>query len=104
MVHLGNFPTKLVDVEHKIRFIEELGGKVHVDHDEQILVVDAKDLAAREMTTDELNIPIRTTYLLAAAQIGRGEIARVPFPGGVLLEEVLLADEDMIFILWSGNS
>lgn len=82
VVHLGNFPTKLVDVEHKIRFIEELGGKVHVDHDEQILVVDAKDLAAREMTTDELNIPIRTTYLLAAAQIGRGEIARVPFPGG----------------------
>lgn len=81
-VHLHNFPTRLVDVNHKIGFLENLGASVSMDHENQGLLVDAKLFHSREMSTEELNIAIRTTYLLATSQLTRDGIARVPFPGG----------------------
>ncbi|AGG65771.1 UDP-N-acetylglucosamine 1-carboxyvinyltransferase [Corynebacterium callunae] len=81
-VYLQNFPTKLVDVNHKVNFIRSLGGNIEVNHNGQSLLINSKDLTPRDMTTDELDLPIRTTYLLAAGQLLRDRVARVPFPGG----------------------
>lgn len=79
---LGNFPTKLVDVEHKIKFCRDIGAKVIVDHSLETISVDASDLTAKKLTRDQYDIPIRTTYLLAASQLLRSGIARIPYPGG----------------------
>lgn len=81
-VQLGRFPTRLVDVGHKVRFIRDLGGLARVDHDAQTVSIDASDLAPRALNQDHYNVPIRTTYLLAASQLVRQGIARVPYPGG----------------------
>jgi len=81
-VELSNFPTRLVDVGHKIRFCQRLGAKIAIDHEEEQLTIDASELRAQHLTRDEFDIPIRTTYLLAAGQVIRSGIARVPYPGG----------------------
>jgi UDP-N-acetylglucosamine 1-carboxyvinyltransferase len=81
-VLLGNFPTRLVDAGHKLGFIRELGALAEVDHRQRTVSIDAHGFSARELDRDAFDIPIRTTYLLAAGQLARGEIARVPYPGG----------------------
>jgi len=81
-VHLGNFPTQLVDVGHKTGFIRNLGGSVVIDHETQTMSVDASHLSPRSLTRDQLDVPIRTTYLLAASQLARQGVAQVPYPGG----------------------
>lgn len=79
-VILENFPTKLVDAIHKIRFIENCGGKVLVNDDKETLQVDATEL--KDVLLDDYNYPIRTTYLLVAGLIKRYGRARIPYPGG----------------------
>jgi UDP-N-acetylglucosamine 1-carboxyvinyltransferase len=79
-VVLENFPTRLEDVGHKIRFIRSLGGRVEIDHAAGRVTVDAAGYRCAE--TADYKCPIRTTYLLAAGQILRSGIARVPYPGG----------------------
>jgi len=79
-VELSNFPTQLVDVGHKIRFVRALGGKVEVDHDRGSVTVDASGYVSSVL--DDYDFPIRTTYLLVAGQILRSGIARIPYPGG----------------------
>lgn len=81
-VEIGNFPTKLVDVGHKVQFIERTGGVVSVDHGTQTLTINARDLGSPLLTRDEFDVPVRTTYLLAASQLARSGVARVPYPGG----------------------
>ncbi len=81
-VEIGNFPTKLVDVGHKVRFIQNTGGLVEVDHATQTLTINASGVDSRMLTRDEFDVPIRTTYLLAASQLARTGTARVPYPGG----------------------
>lgn len=81
-VELANFPTKLVDVGHKIRFCEYLGARIDVDPVAETLRIDASGLAAPLLTRDQYDLPIRTTYLLAAGQILRAGVARIPYPGG----------------------
>jgi UDP-N-acetylglucosamine 1-carboxyvinyltransferase len=81
-VFLGNFPTRLVDVGHKIRFCETIGASIAVDHAEGNVRIDASDLKDAQLTRDEYDVPIRTTYLLAAGQLARFGIARIPYPGG----------------------
>lgn len=78
---LTNFPTRLVDVGHKIRFIEGLGTKVEVNHETNTLTVDPGVLDTSTFTEED-DFPIRTTYLLVAGQILRNGFARVPYPGG----------------------
>lgn len=81
-VALGNFPTQLVDVAHKVSFCRAIGAQIDVDEQDQIVSVDASGLEARALTPDQYNVPIRTTYLLVAAQLVRSGIARIPYPGG----------------------
>jgi UDP-N-acetylglucosamine 1-carboxyvinyltransferase len=81
-VELANFPTRLVDVGHKINFSRQSGAEFKVDPDAETLTVDASGVSARELSRDQFDVPIRTTYLLAAAQVVRSGLARIPYPGG----------------------
>lgn len=81
-VELSNFPTQLVDVGHKINFCRRLGARIDVDHATEQLTIDSSQLRSKLLTREEFDIPIRTTYLLAAGQVVRSGIARVPYPGG----------------------
>ncbi|KZZ46227.1 MAG: UDP-N-acetylglucosamine 1-carboxyvinyltransferase [Saccharospirillaceae bacterium] len=79
-VVLSNFPTKLVDAQHKLRFLANIGFDVQVDYD-----LEEVQLLGGSIHYDKLpdfGYPIRTTYLLAAAQLCRSGIARIPYPGG----------------------
>jgi UDP-N-acetylglucosamine 1-carboxyvinyltransferase len=81
-VELSNFPTKLVDVGHKIQFCRDVGANVEVDDENESVRIDASGLKSKLLTRDQFDVPIRTTYLLAASQIIRSGIARIPYPGG----------------------
>jgi UDP-N-acetylglucosamine 1-carboxyvinyltransferase len=79
-VVLTNFPTLLVDAQHKMNFLREIGFNVEVDYTtEQVSVLGGK--ISYEFLAS-YDFPIRTTYLLAAAQLVRNGIARIPYPGG----------------------
>lgn len=75
-----NFPTQLVDSKHKIRFIENVGGKVKVDDQNNILHANSAHLEDRIL--ESYNYPIRTTYLLVAGLIKKTGTAKIPYPGG----------------------
>lgn len=79
-VLLKNFPTNIVDAQHKIRFIRNCGGNVVVDHDGQKVAIDATDVTVQELP--DYDYPIRTTYLLTAGLLKRSGLARIPYPGG----------------------
>lgn len=81
-VELSNFPTRLVDVGHKVEFSRNIGAQISVDHEAERVTVDASALQSRLLARDQFDVPIRTTYLLAASQIFRSGIARIPYPGG----------------------
>ncbi|WP_417242614.1 UDP-N-acetylglucosamine 1-carboxyvinyltransferase [Celeribacter sp.] len=81
-VVLRNFPTRLVDVGHKIGFCEKLGAQISINHATETAQIDATSLKTRLLTRDDYDVPIRTTYLLTAAQILRSGMARIPYPGG----------------------
>jgi len=81
-VELGNFPTRLVDVDHKVGFCRKIGACIEVDHAAERLTVDASSLTNHRLSRADYDVPIRTTYLLAAAQLFRFGIARIPYPGG----------------------
>lgn len=81
-VELSNFPTSLVDVGHKVAFARAMGARIDVLHDEEQLQVDASSFQPQPLARAEYDIPIRTTYLLAAAQLARSGEAFVPYPGG----------------------
>src|SRR5690554_6331288 len=79
-VRLRNFPTQLVDAKAKMHFIRELGAQVTIDDVESIVEIVTATLDHRDIRSYELGI--RTTYLLAPAQLIRNGIAHVPYPGG----------------------
>lgn len=81
-VTLRNFPTRLVDVGHKINFCEKLGSIIKVDHIEETAHINAKNMKCALLKRSDYDVPIRTTYLLAAAQILRSGSAKIPYPGG----------------------
>jgi len=78
--YLSNFPTELVDVRHKARFIESIGGSAVFHADTDALAIDASQLGS--IQPDSYSVPIRTTYLLAAGMLKRFGFARIPYPGG----------------------
>lgn len=80
IIRINNFPTQLVDAKAKIGFIRDMGVEVDVDDKEESLTINSRALAL----TDNINyeLPIRTTYLLAAGQIVRHQKAHIPYPGG----------------------
>ena len=81
-VNLGNFPTRILDAEVKAAFARKLGASIVFDHENERVTIDATDFEARTASRSDFDLPIRTTYLLAAPQVVRSGIARVPYPGG----------------------
>ncbi|WP_426357589.1 UDP-N-acetylglucosamine 1-carboxyvinyltransferase [Pseudocolwellia sp. HL-MZ19] len=79
-VLLENFPINLVDAQHKIRFLQNIGVNIDIDHDKETLKVNPKEISCKEL--DLYDYPIRTTYLLVAGQIKRSGVAKIPYPGG----------------------
>ena len=80
IVVLENFPTELVDANHKINFIRKSGGKVDVDRVNEIITINSSNLL--DIDLDDYNYPIRTTYLLVPGLIKKSGRARIPYPGG----------------------
>ncbi|MFC9978800.1 UDP-N-acetylglucosamine 1-carboxyvinyltransferase [Gordonia sp. NPDC127522] len=81
-VTLSNFPTELVDVGHKVEFTRSMGAQVLVNRDDESVQVSGCGVAVRNLSAVNYDVPIRTTYLLAAAQLVRDGEARIPYPGG----------------------
>ncbi len=79
-VILDNFPTELVDANHKMDFIRNSGGNVIVDKVKEFVEIDPRDYKCTDL--DSYNYPIRTTYLLTASLIKKSKIAKIPYPGG----------------------
>ena len=72
-VRIRNFPTHLVDAVAKIRFMRDLGANVEVDHEASTIEVQTSQL--RLAPDLDYNVPIRTTYLLAAGQLDVDSLA-----------------------------
>ncbi len=81
-VVLGNFPTQLVDVRHKIEFCRSIGVDISFDDESERVLVNSSAIENKILDRSGYDIPIRTTYLLAASQLFRFGVARIPYPGG----------------------
>jgi UDP-N-acetylglucosamine 1-carboxyvinyltransferase len=79
-VVLENFPLNLVDVQHKIRFLKNIGAIIKTDDATETLSIDSRNLKCESL--EVYDYPIRTTYLLVAGQIKRSGVAKIPYPGG----------------------
>lgn len=75
-----NFPTELVDANHKKRFIQDIGGSVHFNNSEEIAEIDSAKI--KDVILPSYYYPIRTTYLLVGGMLKKCGIARIPYPGG----------------------
>ena len=84
-IRLLDFPTQLVDVGHKVDFMQEMGASVRLSKSENLAEIEASGIKVRPL--EHYNYPIRTTYLLAAGQLMRGDLAYIPYPGGCKLGE-----------------
>lgn len=84
-VVLLNFPTELVDVQHKGRFMTSIGASIEYDRLQNSVVINAANIKSRHIGS--YDFPIRTTYLLAAGQIAQNGVALIPYPGGCKLGE-----------------
>jgi UDP-N-acetylglucosamine 1-carboxyvinyltransferase len=94
-VVLLNFPTELVDVRHKGRFMSSIGVLVDYNCVNSSVCINASQLAVRRL--DSYDYPIRTTYLLVAGQIMQDGMARIPYPGGCKLGE---RKYDLHILVW----
>lgn len=81
-VELSSFPTSLVDVGHKVEFTRRLGGMVDFDMVSETIRVSGAEVTGTLLEPGSYDVPIRTTYLMAASQLMRSGLARVPYPGG----------------------
>lgn len=79
-ISLLNFPTNLIDVKYKVDLLKRIDVKVEINDAKQICVIEAANTSARILRS--YDYPIRTTYLLAAGQLNRNGLARIPYPGG----------------------
>ncbi|HVK99620.1 MAG TPA: UDP-N-acetylglucosamine 1-carboxyvinyltransferase [Dongiaceae bacterium] len=79
-VRIRNFPTRLVDAVAKMRFMRDLGADIEVDDAGSSVEILTRNLQLKPDL--DFNVPIRTTYLLAAGQLARNGKARIPYPGG----------------------
>lgn len=83
--HINNFPTELVDVKNKMSFLEALGVEFVTNNDKNAIEVTPKKISSSRLS--DYNYSFRTTYLLAAGQLRRNGIARIPYPGGCKIGE-----------------
>src|SRR5690554_576129 len=78
-VILDNFPTELVDANHKIRFIINSKGLVDINNEKESLTINSTNLVNQLLS--DYDYPIRTTYLLVAGLIKKSGMAQIPYPG-----------------------
>lgn len=79
-VTLRNFPLALKDAKAKMAFLADLGVKISQRPDQSELSIAVPNFSLGNIQSFDL--PIRTTYLLAAGMLARCGRARVPYPGG----------------------
>src|SRR5690554_5518249 len=79
-VNLRNFPLALEDVKAKIGFMKQLGVQCAENHATSEIEIYIPSINDEKIS--DYNLPIRTTYLLAAGILARNEYARIPYPGG----------------------
>lgn len=79
-VVLRNFPLTLEDARAKMAFVADMGAVLEADEERSQLLVRVPELSTNGIRNFEL--PIRTTYLLAAGTLVREGRARIPYPGG----------------------
>lgn len=79
-VRLRNFPLELEDAKAKMAFMRAMGTQIEAFSGEDELAVTPGEISFETIT--DFNLPIRTTYLLAAGALARTGHARVPYPGG----------------------
>lgn len=77
---LLNFPTQLVDANHKKRFMEDVGAELSFDDEQEVASIHAEQL--QDVVLPSYNYPIRTTYLLVGGLLKKCGVARIPYPGG----------------------
>jgi UDP-N-acetylglucosamine 1-carboxyvinyltransferase len=77
---LLNFPTNLLDVRNKGRFLKQLGASVLYNDEEETLEIESSGLSYDLMENYKLNV--RTTYLLVPGLLKKCGIAKIPYPGG----------------------
>jgi UDP-N-acetylglucosamine 1-carboxyvinyltransferase len=79
-VTLRNFPLLLEDVKAKINFMRMMGASIKENFASSEL-----EMSASSISTDKIkdfDLPIRTTYLLAAGALARNGHVKIPYPGG----------------------
>jgi len=79
-INLRNFPLALEDVKAKTGFMKQLGVQCTENHAASEIEIYTPSLNDEQIS--DYNLPIRTTYLLAAGILARNEYARIPYPGG----------------------
>ncbi len=79
-VEIRNFPTALLDVRHKARFISDCGGEIRFDNENEIIHIDNQSFTNQYL--GYYNYPVRTTYLFAAGLVKKSNTAYIPYPGG----------------------
>lgn len=84
-IQLIDFPTQLIDVGRKARFMRAMGCSVDLVEKESLAVLECDALAPRPL--EDYDFPIRTTYLLVPGQLRKAGIAYIPYPGGCKLGE-----------------
>lgn len=84
-MELKNFPTELVDAREKARFLKSCGVDCNFQRKSDTVTIFTNKYEARE--DNDFDIPIRTTYLLAAGQLKRHKKALIPYPGGCKIGE-----------------
>lgn len=94
-VTLTNFPTELVDVRHKGRFMKAVGVNVQYSNEDSCVTIQAEKICPNPLA--DYDYPIRTTYLLAAGLLARNGVARIPYPGGCKLGE---RKYDLHLLVW----
>lgn len=77
---LYNFPTELVDANHKRDFINNIGGKVTFDPSLETATIYSNHLY--DVILEDYNYPVRTTYLFVPGMLKKTGIAKIPYPGG----------------------
>ena len=79
-VKIQNFPTLLHDSIAKAKFISSIGVLCEFNDFSNSVLIEPKSLDFTK--TDYYEVPIRTTYLLAASGLIHKNFAKIPYPGG----------------------
>lgn len=95
-VSLRNFPVSLEDAKAKISFCKAMGAIINENTYASELEITVPYLSFDNIK--DYDLPIRTTYLLAAGALARDERAKIPYPGGCKIGS---RGYDLHMMVWS---